>query len=55
VDDSRASRAAKVPFIGIAARFNPRYDELVRLLREEGAVAVLDDINSLEQSIAENG
>ena len=41
-----------VPFIGIAAKANPRYDELVRLLRAEGAVAVLDDINSLEAAIA---
>jgi HAD superfamily hydrolase (TIGR01548 family) len=51
IDDARASSAAGVPFIGIAARANPRYDELVRLLRAEGAVAVLDDINSLEAVI----
>jgi HAD superfamily phosphatase len=54
VDDARASSAARVPFIGIAAKGNPRYDELVRLLRGEGAVAVLDDINSLEAAIAQN-
>jgi phosphoglycolate phosphatase-like HAD superfamily hydrolase len=52
VDDARASRAAKIPFIGIAAEHNPRRDELVRLLREEGAIAVLPDINSLEEAIA---
>jgi HAD superfamily hydrolase (TIGR01548 family) len=52
VDDARASSAAKIPFIGIASRSNPRYDALVRLLRQEGAVAVLDDINSLEAVIA---
>ena len=51
VDDARASSAANIPFIGIAARANPRYNELVRLLRAEGAVAVLDDINSLEAAI----
>ena len=34
VDDARAASAAGVPFIGIAARANPRYDELVRLLRD---------------------
>jgi phosphoglycolate phosphatase-like HAD superfamily hydrolase len=60
VDDARASKAAGIPFIGIAARLNPRYEDLVRLLREEGAVAVLDDINGLlgaigEQTLAENG
>jgi HAD superfamily phosphatase len=54
VDDARASSAAGVPFIGIASKGNPRYEELVRLLRLEGAVAVLDDINSLEAAIAEN-
>jgi HAD superfamily phosphatase len=54
IDDARASRAAGVPFIGIAARGNPRYDELVKLLREEGAVAILDDINGLEAAIAKN-
>jgi HAD superfamily hydrolase (TIGR01548 family) len=54
VDDARASQAAGVPFIGIAARANPRYDELVRLLNAEGAIAVLDDINSLEAVIAQN-
>ena len=54
VDDARASRAAAVPFIGIAASGNPRYGELVTLLREEGAVAILDDINGLEAAIATN-
>jgi HAD superfamily hydrolase (TIGR01548 family) len=52
VDDARASSRAGVPFIGIAARSNPRYTELVELLRAEGAIAVLDDINSLEAAIA---
>jgi HAD superfamily hydrolase (TIGR01548 family) len=51
VDDARASSAAKIPFIGIASKGNPRYADLVRLLAEEGAVAVLDDINSLEAVI----
>lgn len=54
VDDARASSAARIPFIGIASRSNPRYDDLVRLLRAEGAIAVLDDINSLEGAIAAN-
>ena len=50
VDDARASSAAGIPFIGIAAR-NP---ELARLLRVEGSIAVLDDINSLEAAIGES-
>jgi HAD superfamily phosphatase len=52
VDDARASRAAGVPFIGIASPSAPRHAELVQLLRDEGAVAVLDDINSLEDALA---
>jgi phosphoglycolate phosphatase-like HAD superfamily hydrolase len=48
VDDARSARAANVDFIGIASPLNPRHDEVVRLLREENAVAVLDDINQLE-------
>lgn len=54
VDDARASRAAGVPFIGIASPAAPRHAELTELLRKEGAVAVLDDINSLEGVLAEN-
>ena len=54
VDDAGAAAAANVPFIGIAARANPRYDELVRLLAEAGALAILDDINALETVLGEN-
>lgn len=54
VDDARASRAAKIPFIGIASKASPRRDDLVRLLREEGAIAVLEDINSLEATIGQS-
>jgi HAD superfamily phosphatase len=52
VDDARAASAAGVPFIGIASPRAPRHAELKQLLRDEGAVAVLDDINSLEAAIA---
>jgi len=47
VDDARAARAASVPFVGIAAPDNPRYDELVELLDAEEAVAVLSNVNEL--------
>jgi HAD superfamily phosphatase len=49
VDDARCARAAKVPFIGIAAPVNPRYLDLVFLFQEEGAYAIIDDINYLEE------
>jgi HAD superfamily phosphatase len=48
VDDARSSSAAGVPFIGIAAPSNPKHHELAALLRQEGAFAVLDDINQIE-------
>jgi HAD superfamily phosphatase len=52
VDDARCSRAAKVPFIGIAAPSNPLYLDLVFLFHEEKAYAIVDDINYLEEVFA---
>jgi HAD superfamily phosphatase len=49
VDDAKAARAAGVPFIGIAGPSNPRYIDLVFLFQEEGALAIIDDINYLEE------
>jgi HAD superfamily phosphatase len=49
VDDARAAKAAKVPFIGIAAPSNPLYIDLVFLFQEEGSYAIVDDINYLEE------
>jgi HAD superfamily phosphatase len=48
VDDARSSRAAGVPFIGIAAQTNPCHEGLVSALRAENAVAILEDVNQLE-------
>jgi len=53
VDDARCSRAASVPFIGIAAPSNPLNAELAALLGAEGAVAVLDDVNQIEGALAQ--
>ena len=47
VDDARCAKAAYVPFIGIAARHSPRRHELVDLLRLEGAIQVIEDINEI--------
>jgi HAD superfamily phosphatase len=49
VDDARSARAAGVGFIGIAATDNPRRAELASLLESEHAIAVLDNVNELEQ------
>ncbi|RPJ56632.1 MAG: HAD family hydrolase [Acidobacteria bacterium] len=47
-DDAQCAAAAGVPFIGIANPAAPRRAELVAALQAEGARAVLDDINGLE-------
>ena len=47
VDDARAARAANVDFIGICAPSSPRHDELCALLKAEGALKVLGDINEI--------
>jgi HAD superfamily phosphatase len=52
VDDARCARAAGVPFIGIAAPSNPLYLDLVFLFQAEGAFAIVDDINYLEEAFA---
>ncbi|HEY2018772.1 MAG TPA: HAD hydrolase-like protein [Bryobacteraceae bacterium] len=52
VDDARTARAAKVPFIGIAAPSHPLYLDLVFLFQEERAYAIVDDINFLHEVFA---
>ena len=47
VDDARCARAAKVPFVGIAAAQSPRRAELLELFQNEGAIQVLEDINEI--------
>lgn len=47
VDDARSARAANVPFIGVAGPETPGREALVALLRAEGAITVLSDINEI--------
>jgi HAD superfamily phosphatase len=49
IDDARSARDARVPFIGIAAPSNPLYLDLVFLFQAEGAFAIIDDINYLDE------
>jgi HAD superfamily phosphatase len=49
IDDARSAKAAGVPFIGICGPANPRYIDLVFIFQEEGAYAIIDDINYLEE------
>lgn len=48
IDDARCASAARVPFIGIAAKDNPKYEELVALLKTEKPIAILENVNELE-------
>lgn len=48
VDDARCARAAGVPFIGIAAEAHSRRADLMRLFEEEQAIAILENINEIE-------
>ena len=51
VDDARCARAAGAPFIGIAARTHTKRDELVRLFEQENAVAILENVNQIEDAL----
>ena len=48
IDDGRCARAAGIPFVGVAAANVPRREEIVRLFQQEGARAVVENINELE-------
>ena len=49
IDDARSARAAGVLFYGIASPATGWSEELSRILRLEGASAVLADVNLLEE------
>ena len=51
VDDARSARAARVSFVGIAAGMENRNDALLDLFRNEGAVAIIDNVNQIESVI----
>jgi HAD superfamily hydrolase (TIGR01548 family) len=51
VDDARCARSAGAPFIGIAARTHTKWDQLVRLFEQEHAVAILDNVNQIEDAL----
>ena len=51
VDDARSARTAGVPFIGIVARNHSRRDEILRLFKQEQAVAVLENVNEIEGAL----
>ncbi len=51
VDDARCARAAGMPFIGIAASTDSRRDELIGLFEQEKAIAILENVNQIEEAL----
>jgi len=51
VDDARSARAAGVPCIGIVAKNHSRRDEILRLFKQEQAIAVLENVNEIEGAL----
>ncbi|GIU76233.1 MAG: haloacid dehalogenase [Bryobacteraceae bacterium] len=52
VDDGMSARDAGVPFIGVAAPDAPRREELTAALRGAGAMAVIENVNQIEEVLA---
>jgi len=48
VDDARASKAAGVPFVGVAADTHGHRSALIRLFQAENAAHIIENINELE-------
>ena len=53
IDDARSASAAGVPFIGISHPGGLQSETTTKLLWDEGAIAVLDDINQLENFLCQ--
>ena len=53
VDDARPSRLAGVPFIGVAKRSHLRRAALIQLFKDEGAAAIIENVNEIEGAIAQ--
>ena len=53
VDDARCARAAKVPFIGVAAHTHTKRPELIGLFEAERAIAVVENVNEIEEVLCQ--
>lgn len=51
VDDANSALAARVPFIGITGAATPHREETIRVLKQQGALVVLESINELEAAL----
>lgn len=48
VDDARSARSASVPFVGVSMKANPRHAEITKTLYDDGAFAVIENVNQIE-------
>ncbi len=54
VDDARSARSAGVPFVGVSMKANPRHVEIGQTLYDDGAFAVLENVNELETLVEQS-
>ncbi len=54
VDDARCARAAGVPFIGVAAQTHTKRDALIALFEAEQALAIVENVNEIEDVLCRN-
>ncbi len=52
IDDARSARAAEVPFIGVIESGRRDRDLVAAQFLDEGALAIIDDINQIEKVLA---
>lgn len=53
IDDARSARLAGVPFFGVASKAHPRRPELIEVLRAEGSLAILENVNEIESALSQ--
>jgi HAD superfamily phosphatase len=55
VDDARSARSAGVPFVGVSMKANPRHADITKVLYDDGAFAVIENVNQIEALIENQG
>ena len=49
IDDARSARAAEMPFVGVVEPGRSNRDDVLEQFRKEGALAIVENINQIEQ------